>query len=268
MPGGTPGPKGVSGRTESVKDGKTTALLAAPPPSTLGITYDMNDGLSYELADAPAVCVPTKLRHVSLAEVRVIALLRDHKSLFVDAESMFNVDRRAVAGAIAGEGLLNNSFWTNLAHRFGIGRSVGWGKEHLVASLFFGGVRSTWAFQVEKRGLLKKQSDDDRRAILATPEGAVKYIAATMDLIARIYEDSGSPGICSPSMRNNPVILVNEYQGGNADKWAAQVKTFTPNHVLKAGNSIALWLAVPRNMTLVEDGVGTPVKSFARRDTR
>jgi hypothetical protein len=256
---------------ESAKDGKTTALLTTPPPSTLGVSYIMDDSLSYEVADAPAVCVPTTLPVLSLAEMRVIALLRDHLSMFLDAESNFRIDRRAIAGAIAWEGLINNKWWTNLAHKAGIGRSVGWGKDHISDSALlgsWGNVRSTWPYEVEKRSLLAPQSFDDRKALLAKPEGAVRYIAAAMDLIAKIYEAAGSPGLCSPSIRNNPVILTNVYNGSTAEKWEAHVKSIASDYPLHPGNDMAYWLAVPRNMTLVEDGVGRPTETFAPRNAR
>lgn len=266
MPGHTPGPKGASGM-ESAKDGKTTALLATPPPSTLGVSYVMDDSLSYEVADAPAVCVPTALPVISLAEMRVIALLREHLSLFLDAESKFQVDRRAIAGAVAWEGLVNNKWGTNLAHKFGIGRSVGWGKDHITSN-WWGNVKGTWPSEVERRGLLASQSFDDRKALLATPEGAVQYIAAAMDLIATIYETAGSPGICSPGIRNNPVILTNVYNGSTAEEWETHVKTIATDYRLHPGNDMAYWLVIQRNMTLVEDGVGTPTEIFAPRNAR
>ena len=263
MAGGQPGPKGASGNTPSVKDGKTSVLDATPSPSTLGMTNVMDDSLSYELADAPEECVPTTLRSASPAEMRTIVWLRQHKGQIIAAEARFSVDRRAIAGAIAWEALKNNSKATNFGHSLGFGRSVGPGKVHIRSGFLLGGVESTWSFQVEKRGLLKAQTEDDRKALLATPDGAIQYIAAAMDLVAMIYETAGSPGVCSPEMRINPFILTNEYQGSDPDKWSARVKTIAAGDVLKAGNQMAIWLAVPRNMTLVEDSVGGPPVKLA-----
>lgn len=264
MPGSTPGPKGVGGTTESAKDGKTTALLATPPPPPVGVTYDMDDSLSYELSNAPSVCVPTSLRNISLAEMRVIAWLRDHKTHIIADEARFSVDRRAIAGAIAWEALKNNKKMTNFGHSIGMGRSVGPGKVHISSGMVFGGADSTWSFNVEKRGLLPKQSDADRKTLLGTADGAIDYIAASMDMIAMIYEAAGSPGICSPEMRVNPYILTNEYQGSDPDKWTARVKTITASEKLKPGNEMPLWLAVPRNMTLIEDAVGDVAPAIAK----
>lgn len=103
---------------ESAKDGKTTALLAAPPPATLGVSYVMDDSLSYEVADAPAVCVPTTLPVISLAEMRVIALLREHLSLFLDAESNFQVDRRAMHSEGTMKPLTKETGWTVRRDKF------------------------------------------------------------------------------------------------------------------------------------------------------
>jgi hypothetical protein len=263
MPGDPPGPKGAMGKTESAKDGKTTALLAAPPPSTLGITYDMDDNLSFELSDAPAVCVPTKLKKPSLAEMRTIAWLRAHKPEIVAAETNFSVDRQAIAGAIAWEALKNDSKLTNFAHSWGQGRSVGPGKIHLTDRAVFGSAEPTWSFQVEKRGLLPKQTFDDRKKLLSSPGGAINYIAASMDLIAMIYEAEGSPGICLPEIRINPLILTNVYQGSDPDKWTERVKAIKKGDELKPGNPIAIWLSVPRNATLVEDAVGDAPPALA-----
>lgn len=263
MTGGTPGPKGASGHREAVKDGRTSALMATPPPVVLGITYDMDDRLSYELADAPPVCVPTSLRHLSLAEMRTIAWLRKYKGEIIAAEGRFSIDRRAIAGAIAWEALKNDTRWTNFGHRVGVGRSVGPGKVHIASGIVFGGESSTWSFQVEKRGLLPQQGESDRKALLGTAAGAIDYIAASMDLIAMIYEDAGSPGLCSPEIRMNPWILTNEYQGSDPDKWTGRVKTIQPREKLLPGNKMSLWLEVPRNMTLVEDAVENPAGALA-----
>jgi NlpC/P60 family protein len=258
MPGGAPGPQGSGGTTESAKDGKTTALLATPPPTSVGITYDLDDSLSYELSDAPEVCVPTTLHKISLAEMRTIAWLRLHKGQIVAAEAQFSIDRRAIAAAIAWEALQNNKRLTNIGHNLGLGRSVGPGKVHISSGILFGGPKSTWAFDVEQKGLLPKQSDADRKALLATADGAIDYIAASMDRIAIIYEAAGSPGICSPAIRVNPYILTNEYQGSDPEKWSARVKSIKPKETLRPGNTMPLWLAVPRNMSIVEDAVGDP----------
>ena len=263
MPGGTPGPQGASGNSQSAKDGKTTALLATPPPSPVGVTYTGTDELSFEMQDAPYVCVPTRLHSISLAEMRVLAALRQHKTKIIEAEARFSVDRRAIAGAIAWEALHNNKLLTNWAHNYlGAGRAVGWGKDHTRLNLTFGGVEGTWSFQVEKRGLLKKQTLEDRKVLLANPDAAIDYVAAAMDLIAIIYEAAGSPGICKPEIRVNPVILANVYNGDTPEKWEEKVKAMTPKHVLSPGNKMAVWLMVTRNMDFIEDAVGSPPKEL------
>lgn len=250
-----PGPRG-KGVEESVKD-QTSALMRTPSPRD-GLKYVKGNGVSFELKEAPFMCVPTTLSQISLDEMRVLAWLREHKTEIIGVEAEFHVDRRAVVAAIAWEAIEN-------VHSFSL-RAVGAGKEHVfrwtLRSDFMGGIlattdEDTWAKGVEDAGLLPPQAFKDRIKILQEPKQAIRYVAASMQLIATIYEKQGSPGICTPPIRINPAILTNVYQGSDVRKWTERVKTITPTEILKPGNSMALWYTIPRNQQLIQDGVGS-----------
>ena len=266
MPGAPVGPTGKRDEGGSVK-GKTGPLAVTPMPGASGIEYFKGDGISFELQDAPAVCVPTSLNKISYEEMQVLAWLRQYSSLIIAAEAEFHVDRRAIAAAIAWEALKN-------VHSVSA-RAVGPGKPHVWTSasawvvLISPGAwaasvtdEGTWAKSVEDAKLLPKQTYSDRKKLLQTPAGAIQYIAAIMDLIASIYEDNGSPGTCNPSIRENLVILTNEYQGSDREKWTARMKTIKKGEVLTGPKSdpdtksMAVWIANPRNVQFVEDAVG------------
>jgi hypothetical protein len=126
-------------------------------------------------------------------------------------------------------------------------------------------VEKTWTYQVEQEKLLPVLTYEDRVKLLQTPEGAIQYIGAAMDLIALIYERGGSPGVVTPSMRSNPVMLTQVYQGSSPEDWAKRVATIKAGEVLKPGNSMALWLFIPRNMSLIEDGVDDPLPDLTAK---
>lgn len=266
MPGAPVGPTGKRDEGGSVK-GKTGPLAVTPMPGASGIEYFKGDGISFELQDAPAVCVPTSLNKISYEEMQVLAWLRQYSSLIIAAEAEFHVDRRAIAAAIAWEALKN--VWSHSVHAVGPGKPHTWRSgSYLWIIVSPGGWASsitdegTWVKQVEDAGLLPKQTFSDRNKLLKTPQGAIQYIGAIMGLIAKIYEDNGSPGVCNPSIRENLVILTNEYQGSDGKKWTARMKTIKKGEVLSGPKSepdtksMAVWIANPRNVQFVEDAVG------------
>jgi hypothetical protein len=273
-----PGPLGTGKHDSSVKD-QTSPLMATPSPP--GVTYVkgvtpgqerfhhrnwfaetiLGKGISFELSDAPAMCVPTTLRSISEDEMQVLAWLRKYKGEIIAAEAEFQVDRKAIAGAIAWEAIHNiqgSGFRAD-----GPGKMHRWDLQVRPSPFSETGValvvsdEDMWVKEVENAGLLPPQDPGDRRKLLQTPGGAIKYIGAAMGLIARIYEKNGSPGVCSPSIRLNPPVLTNEYQGSTAKKWMARVKTITIIEVLKPGNQMGLWVADPRNVQYLEDAVGS-----------
>jgi hypothetical protein len=266
MPSAPVGSTGKRDEGGSVK-GKTGPLAVTSMPGTSGIEYFKGDGISFELQDAPPVCVPTSMNKISYEEMQVLAWLRHYRSSIIAAEAEFHVDRRAIATAIAWEALKN--VWSYSVHAVGPGKPHTWRSDSYlwiavspvkwICSITDEG---TWVKQVEDAGLLPKQSSADRNKLLKTPEGAISYIGAIMGLIAKIYEDNGSPGVCDPPIRENLVILTNEYQGSDGKKWTARMKTIKKGEVLSGPKSdsdtksMAMWISNPRNVQYIEDAVG------------
>jgi len=205
---------------------------------------------SFELG-ASFMPVPTSLS-LNPDEMQVLAWLRAFKPNIVDAERTFVVDRRAIAGAIA---------WEMLENPRGRGvRAVGAGKVHLfnysLSAAIIGGVvggaqdYDTVAKQTEDYGYLPKQSLENRRALLATPAGAIKYIAAIMAAVADIAGRYGFEDI-----RTNPEILTNVYHGSDLKKWEEHLRGKAKGSPFKGGNPMDIW--VVKNTRFLEEAVGT-----------
>src|SRR5262245_30224976 len=95
-------------------DQGTSCRSATPPPGPQGTNYvpagkgiSHGKGASFELSDAPRLCIPVPLGGVSEDEARVAAWIWQYRQDIIDAEARFRVDRRAIAGAIAWEALEN-----------------------------------------------------------------------------------------------------------------------------------------------------------------
>ncbi len=250
-------------------DGGTLNLSASTAPA---FRYTEGKGISYELRNAPPMCVMTSLNTLSLDEMQVLAWLVVNRPQIIAAAARFKVDRRAIAGAIAWEALENvaNSFKGSARKSAGI--TVGPGKLHMVEIGVWAVAGSgltlptltdddTWPKAVETAGLLPSQTLDDRRVLAATDVGAIQYVAASMDLISTIYEGSGSPGVCSPPIRHNPLVLTNVYNAKGPAAWERRVKAIKPGDTLTAGtpgagNPMDIWVA--GHLQYLEDGVGVP----------
>ncbi len=82
-------------------DGGTLCRSASPLPGPIGgrriqphgVAYSMNDEVSYELRDASGICVPTSLTAISLAQMRVLDWLVQHRRK--------SSRRKGVSGSIA-----------------------------------------------------------------------------------------------------------------------------------------------------------------------
>lgn len=197
-----------------------------------------NAPLSYELADAPISSDP---------KVRVERWLRNHQSDIEAAETKFQVDRRAIAGAIAWEAIENiRSSWTP--------SSVGPGKVHVYKDLakgeFFN--EDTVAKQVEDKGYLPKQNLEGRKAVLGTSSGAITYIAAIMKGGADIAYDEGGFEIAL-----NPEVLTWYYNSKDLPGWRAVIKAKPRGSVFDTSqNNMSVW--VKANLALLETAVGKP----------
>lgn len=211
--------------------------------------------VSFEIG-ASFIPAQTEIEGLNDAEKQVLGWLRKYKGDIAEAEKSFRVDRRAVAGAIAWEMLENVRSWSP--------RSVGPGKVHLynysAKGAALGLILSnplltldydTVATQTEERGYLPRQSDSDRRRILATPAGAISYIAGIMAAIADIAAQYGHGDI-----RQDPVILTNVYQSKTLNTWDAHVRSRKRGGAFVGGNPMDIWVA--SHLPFLEDGVGRP----------
>lgn len=250
-----PGPLCQEEAPVNVADG-TMALTATPAPVTV-----TEEHVSYEIRSSYAP-VPTSLVGLNPAELQVLAWLRAHAHLIVEAEQHFRVDRRAIAGAIAWEML------ENVVLRPKLKISVGEGKVHTYFGNSHKPVKSAWvqfkmrlpfgdpgddtsAKEVEDFGYVPKQSFEGRLRVLATTEGAITYIAAIMAATADLAAQHGFDDV-----RSNPVILTNVYQGRTLLTWDAALKAKVPGSSFAGGNPMDIWVAA--HLAFLEDGVGRP----------
>lgn len=262
--GPRPGVQGADGGV-GVCDGGTLIRSATPAPGVTGtmmIPYTMTGGgtdpddLSFEADGAPYTTVSTPLVGLTAPQMRVLAMLRQLKPDIAAAEMKWQVDRRAIAGAIAWEALENWSIMGGKIHH-GI-RAVGLGKVHIYNSKIpipIGDLdtadQNTVAKQVEDRGYLPKQATlADRKAILATPLGAIDYIGAIMRAFSDLAATYGF------SIDKDPIILTNLFQGKDLDSWEARLKekAAAGDRTLAGGNKMDIW--VGKYMRYIEDGVG------------
>ena len=203
------------------------------------------------------------LRDLTPAQRQVLAWLRAYRAEIEQAEREFRIDRRAIAGAIAWE-MLKNVWQHSL-------RSVGPGKIHLWNYSVTGALRGlrqaglsspldtivaamgddTLAKQTEDAGYLPAQTFQSRAALVATPEGAIRYIGAIMAAVADIAAREGFEDI-----RANPVVLTNVYQGKTLATWSAHLRDKSAGSRLAGGNPMDIWVAA--NLRFLEDGVGQP----------
>lgn len=205
---------------------------------------DVQDkGVSFELADAPeAKDVTTKVAGLSNDEKRVLGWLENNKTAIIDAEGAFKIDRRAIAAAIAWEALENvRGSWTP--------SSVGPGKVHIRTHRVVG--EDTVAKQVEDAGMVPKQDMEGRKKTLATPAGAIKYVAAIMKAGADIaFEEKKF------EISKNPPVLCFMYQTDDLPKWRDRMKKKKAGEELSPGDQMGLWAKV--HMRFLEEAVGTP----------
>ena len=246
-------------------DGGTSCLGASPISGPTGsnemMSYAMSGGgkdvddVSFEMDDAPYMSVPTRLSGLTAPQMRVLAWLQKYKLDIVAAEQRWRVDRRAIAGAIAWEALEN---WNIGGFKIPHGvRAVGAAKVHVYNSKnpmtnIVNADENTVAKQVEDGGYLPKQSLADRKKLLATPEGAITYVAAIMRAFSEMAVGYGF------QIGGDPVILTNLFQEKDLPKWKASLekKKATGITKLSGGNEMDIW--VGRNLLFLEDAVGRP----------
>ncbi|HWB25902.1 MAG TPA: DUF4157 domain-containing protein [Chitinophagaceae bacterium] len=166
--------------------------------------------------------------------------MQDNLQLIQVAESKWNVDKRAIAGAIAWEALEN-------VLPFSI-RAVGPGKVHVKEKWYEEG--NPVSKQVEDRGYLYKQTVDDRANILSTTVGSINYIGAILKAFTDIAATAGY------NIKCDPAILCTFYNGFDLPKAEALFKTKKYPAPLKASpDKMGHW--VENNIPYLEECVGT-----------
>ena len=235
----------------------TNCLAPSPTPGPCnGPDWD---SVSFEIGSC-FLPVKTRLRGLKPNEIQVLSWLRANKATIVNAERTFRIDRRAIAGAIAWEMLRN-------PHPHASAIDVGPGKVHLFQfsrshwirdavalawqSFFGDSGEGTLAKEAEDRGYLAQQSPESRKRLLATDAGAIRYIAAIMAAIADLSENDGFE-----SIRKNPVILTNVYQGKDLKEWEDHLRTLPAGSRFKGGNPMDEWVSI--HFSFLEDAVGSP----------
>lgn len=201
--------------------------------------------LSFELQRAP--CAGTALGRTNL-------WLREHRQLIIASGDSHHVAATAIAGAIAYEATRD----VHISSVFELTRSSGPGKVHYKEGYFFEG--DPVARQVEQSGYLPSTSEHERRALLATPSGAVSYIAAIMDAYSDIAAERGL------NIRNNPGVLVTLYTSSSPGRVRATVTSDVIFGRSLPINSAGGW--VNRHMSDLEDALcarkcsGWPFRDF------
>lgn len=200
------------------------------------------EDVSFEIG-ASYIPVPNALG-LDDAEEQVFACLHANRREIIDAELAFGVTRVAIAGAIAWEMLENVRRWSP--------RSVGFGKVHLYNYHLTRSWFDTAAKQAEDQRFIPAQSDKDRQLLLATPAGAIRYIAAIMAAIADIAGREGFDDI-----RFDPEILTNVYQSMDLKDWEAHVRKKAKGTKFTGGNKMDRW--VMSHLLFLTSAVGTPI---------
>jgi hypothetical protein len=205
--------------------------------------------VSFELAEAMEMPdAHTKLTDLTPAERHVLTWLRTHQLKIAEAERLFNVDRRAIAGAIAWEALVN--FATTSI------RGVGPGKVHVYEDITkldpF-----TAAVQIEGLGppYPGEKTLAQRIEVLRTPEGAITYIAAIMSITVDI---AGRFGRNVPNLRCDPALLAGVYNWLSPIEWVIHVAKKPPGErqPLRLTPELPMGVWVGEHLVYLEDCVG------------
>ena len=146
--------------------------------------------------------------------------LKTHRSEIVDAARRWRIDRRAIAGAIAWEALQNPS--SHSARASGPAKVHAWDfPDNPVTPIRRWAI--SWVDAVELSGRLPRRTLAEREAILATPQGAIEYIGAIMDVAASTAEFHGW------DVREQPAILAYAFHARNLVTWNDTVENKQPS---------------------------------------
>ena len=226
------------------------------------LTAPGNSTVSVELDDAP----PART-----TEGRIFLWLMLNIDKILATERRFSIDRRAIAGAIAWEALMNpyTGVKSDLATSVGIARFSGPGKVHykefrpdqvprdrLLDPAAHEG--NPVAREVELLGRLPPRTMDERRKALATTDGALLYIGTIM----RAFSDAAAPA--GYYLDCDPAILTTFYNAWSLARattfFQRERKAPTP---LNPGPMMGAW--VQQNLGRIERMVGTPPASLCKK---
>jgi hypothetical protein len=199
--------------------------------------------------------------------VAVFVWLQGHLDEIVGAEQRYRVDRRAIAGAIAWEALMNPPAGLR-KYLTGFGRApMVPAKPHVREKLLSPFEGRPVVKQVEEAGYLPRRSRVARKRFLETG-GAITTVAAIMAAFAdatggtAYYRNAGAYGRDLADPRCDPVLLthlyngVREGEGRELATWRAYLDKKSPDTPLRLENPMARW--VYANMQYIEAAVGAP----------
>jgi hypothetical protein len=241
-----------------VASGRTELKLAPETRAAFGdILFRLQrpgqSTISVELADAP---------QASSSESRVFFWLVKNISGIVATEQGYSIDRRAIAGAIAWEALQNpkDSLTQELRTATGTARFSGPGKVHYKESVSpttsLTPPGTTAAIEIEQRGKLPVRTEEQRRQILATTAGALRYTGAIMREFSDVAARSGYYLDCDPP---SLTTFFNAWDIAEAEALFSRRRAPMPI----VPNEMGTW--VTENMTFLEHAVGKPPAGFCRK---
>ncbi|WP_346173770.1 hypothetical protein [Streptomyces cuspidosporus] len=225
----------------------------APPSGPAHLSYELwfAGYLPYPSV-APHGVAPDGRRY-SREELAVLSWIELHKDIILREARKWDIDPRGIIAAISWEALKNvhnrrRPIAVNIpptVPKFGL-HSVGPGKVHLLSSLITDLEGGKYGNYVPATGL------DERKQILASSEGSIKYIAAIMAAYSKVTDDSGHRPI-----RKDPVMLTQVFHGGgvqeNPGKWREHLNSVPKDYQYAPGNDMAVWAR--QNMRFLDDAL-------------
>jgi hypothetical protein len=213
----------------------------APPSDPLDLSYELWDA---NFLPPPYAPPGWDFSIFSAREKAVLSWIQAHQEIILREARARNISPKAIVAAIAWEALVNVKAWNPLPPVPGLAPhlSNGPGKVH---------IDTTVVNQIEARRYLPIQGVWERRSILNTPEGAIKYIAAIMGAYADVA-DRVTNHDPHKDIRNNVPVLVNLYQGSDLDRWDRYLRN---GGLPTYGNTMATWAADPHNQKLLDAAV-------------
>lgn len=231
-------------------------VYAAHPSWPRGAEAPTSADLSWELRGADTLPYPSVApqgvdrngKPYSRDELAVLSWIELHKDTILQEARRWNVDPRAIVGAIAWEALKNKDRWWQDV-RDGLPArppldyhlSAGPGKVHIESEI---------VKQIEGEGYLPHQGEDGRREILRTSDGSIRYIAAILGAYSKVTEENPD----REPIRNNVPVLLNLYQGSNLDRWRAWLNAH-PGEPYQPGNRMWKWSVSPEGQRFLNDSL-------------